>query len=643
MITPQTIQQITSRIDIIDVVGEFVKLKKRGTNYLGNCPFHNEKSPSFTVSPAKEIYKCFGCGKSGNTITFLMEHEKYSYVEALRWLAARYHIEVEETEASPAQKIAQQVSDSLYAINSFAMDFFTKQYWETEAGETIAQSYMQHRGFLRPIIEKFKIGYNPSDRDSLAKALIKNQFNPELFARTGLVVERNGEWQDNYRDRIIFPIHNTTGKIIGFGARQIAKNDKSPKYINTPENEIYSKSKILYGSYFARTSINSNDECLLVEGYTDVVSLHQAGIENVVASGGTSLTMDQLRLIKKYTHNLTIIYDGDAAGIKAALRGLDMALEEGLNVQLVLIPDKEDPDSYVNKVGPEAFNAFVQANKKDFILFQLDVQLKEVDGDMNKKNSLVNQIAETLSKINKAEDFTKLQDYVRKCAGLLRIDETGLTQLVNKFKRDKIVKEEKKMSYDEAAILMPSFSPEPIEESNNLDLLVDKDLLHEKNLVRTIIELGTELTPKGKLVANFLLEEMEAFPLEHPEMIHVMGAYKKWLFEGKMPNSKTLQYHEDPRVQKWVVELFAPEHEVSLRWNDKLGIVKKDEPRDYMHEVEVSLMYFKLRKVKKMIELNQRDLENAPEKEQMQLLQIHKHLKDVEKELTKHIGTVIYK
>ena len=489
MITSNTIQQITNRIDIIDVVGEFVKLKKRGTNYIGNCPFHNEKSPSFTVSPAKEIYKCFGCGKSGNTITFLMEHEKYSYVESLRWLAARYNIEIEETETSPAQKLAQQVADSLYAINNFAMDFFAKQYWETEAGESIAQSYMQHRGFLKPIVEKFKIGYNPSDKDSLAKALIQNQFNPELFAKTGLVVERNGEWQDNYRDRIIFPIHNTTGKIIGFGARQIAKNDKSPKYINSPENDIYVKSKILYGSYFARTSIDKLNECLLVEGYTDVVSLHQAGIENVVASGGTSLTIDQLRLIKKYTQNLTIIYDGDAAGVKAALRGLDMALEEGLNVQLVLIPDKEDPDSYVNKVGPDAFREFVQSAKKDFVLFQLEVQLKEVGGDLNKKNALVNQIAETLSKINKPEDFTKLQEYVRKCSSLLRIDETGLTQLVNKFKRDKIVKEEKKMSYDEAAILMPSF-PQGQEQQQDTDLFADKDLAHEKNLVKLIIEYG---------------------------------------------------------------------------------------------------------------------------------------------------------
>ena len=642
MITSQTIQQITSRIDIIDVVGEFVKLKKRGTNYIGNCPFHNEKSPSFTVSPSKEIYKCFGCGKSGNTITFLMEHEKYSYVESLRWLAARYNIEIEETETSPAQKMAQQVADSLYAINHFAMDFFAKQYWETEAGETIAQSYMQHRGFLKPIVEKFKIGYNPSDKDSLAKALIQNQFNPELFAKTGLVVERNGEWQDNYRDRIIFPIHNTTGKIIGFGARQIAKNDKSPKYINSPENDIYVKSKILYGSYFARTAIDKLNECLLVEGYTDVVSLHQAGIENVVASGGTSLTIDQLRLIKKYTQNLTIIYDGDAAGVKAALRGLDMALEEGLNVQLVLIPDKEDPDSYVNKVGPDAFRDFVQAAKKDFVLFQLEVQLKEVDGDLNKKNSLVNQIAETLSKINKPEDFTKLQEYVRKCAALLRIDETGLTQLVNKFKRDKIVKEEKKMSYDEAAILLPSFSKESDSEADN-DLLVDRDLAHERNLVRLILEYGNEQGPKEKKVADWIFEEIESFPLDNADMIYLIDAYKKWTAEGKIANSKTLQYHEDERVQKWVVTLFEPEHELSQRWNEKLGKPERVEEKNFILEIEIGLMYYKLRKVKKMIGQNQLDLETAPEKEQIQLLQIHKHLKEVERELTQSIGTVILK
>jgi DNA primase len=319
-----------------------------------------------------------------------------------------------------------------------------------------------------------------------------------------------------------------------------------------------------------------------------------------------------------------------------------MALEEGLNVQLVLIPDKEDPDSYVNKVGPDAFREFVQSAKKDFVLFQLEVQLKEVDGDLNKKNSLVNQIAETLSKINKPEDFTKLQEYVRKCASLLRIDETGLTQLVNKFKRDKIVKEEKKMSYDEAAILMPSF-PQGQEQQQDTDLFSDKDLAHEKNLVKLIIDYGNELTKENKLVAQWIFDEIESFPLENEDMVYLVEAYKKWFYAGKLPNGKTLQYHEDERVQKWVVSLFEPDHELSTRWNEKLGKPEREDVKDIINEIEIGLMYFKLRKVKKMISQNQMDLETAPENEQIQLLQIHKHLKEVERALTQGIGTVIMK
>ncbi|MBS1563772.1 MAG: DNA primase, partial [Bacteroidetes bacterium] len=315
MITQGTIQQILSRIDIIEIVGGFVRLKKRGNSYLGLCPFHNEKTPSFTVSPAKEIYKCFGCGKSGNAISFLMEHEKYSYVEALRWLAQKYNVAVEETEVSPEVRAQQQVADSLYIINAFAGRFFEDKLFNTEEGTDIALSYLKHRGFREDIIKKFQIGYSPQDRTAFAKAAIAAQYNPELLQKTGIVVLRNEELVDNYRGRIIFPVHNNSGKIIGFGARVIGKVDRAPKYINTPENELYIKSRILYGTYFARQAIDKNDECLLVEGYTDVVSLHQAGIENVVASGGTSLTVDQLRLIKKYTNNLTIIYDGDSAGV----------------------------------------------------------------------------------------------------------------------------------------------------------------------------------------------------------------------------------------------------------------------------------------------------------------------------------------
>jgi len=307
-----------------------------------------------------------------------------------------------------------------------------------------------------------------------------------------------------------------------------------------------------------------------------------------------------------------------------------------------LIPDKEDPDSYVNKVGPDAFREFVKNNKKDFVLFQLEVQLKDVGGDLNKKNILVNQIAETLSKINKAEDFTKLQEYVRKCSSLLRIDETGLTQLVNKFKRDKIVKEEKKMSYDEAAILMPSFPPAE-QEDTNFDLITDRDLAHEKNLVKLIIENGIEQNKEGKFIAQYIFDEIEGFPLENSEMIYLMDAYKQWFYDGKLPDGKTMQYHPDERVQKWVVTLLEPEQELSLRWNEKLGIKKKEEPKDIMVEIDITLLYFKLRKIKKMIAQNQADLEHAPDAEQIQLLQIHKHLKDIEKELTSTIGTVIYK
>jgi DNA primase len=308
VISQDTIQQILNRSDIIEVIGGFVKLKKRGANYLGLCPFHNEKSPSFTVSSSKEIYKCFGCGRSGNTVSFLMEHEKYSYVDALRWLAAKYNVEIEETYSSPEQLQVKQTADSLYIINNFAQQFFSRQLFETEEGQAVGLSYLKERGFREDIIKKFQVGYSPQERTAFTKEALQQQYNPELLTKTGIVTERNGELQDNYRERIIFPVHNATGKVIGFGARVIGKKENAPKYINTPENEIYIKSKILYGTYFARQAIDKNDECLLVEGYTDVVSLHQAGIENVVASGGTSLTPDQLRLIKKYSNNLTILY-----------------------------------------------------------------------------------------------------------------------------------------------------------------------------------------------------------------------------------------------------------------------------------------------------------------------------------------------
>lgn len=676
MISQNTIQQILSRIDIIDVVGGFVKLKKRGTNYLGLCPFHNERTPSFTVSPSKEIYKCFGCGKSGNTISFLMEHEKYSYVDSLRWLANRYGIEIEENFATDEQRQQMQVADSLYIINNFAQQFFSKILFETEEGRDIGLSYLKERGFREDIIKKFQLGYNPEARDSFTKAAIAAQYNTELLLKTGLVANRNDQLMDNYRGRIIFPVHNHSGKVLGFGARILKTNDRAPKYINTPENEIYVKSKILYGSYFARMAIDKADECLLVEGYTDVISLHQSGIENVLASGGTSLTQDQLRLIRKYTNNLTIIYDGDAAGIKAALRGLDLALEEGLNVKLVLIPDKEDPDSYVNKVGASAFNEFVRSNRKDFILFQLEVALKDAGSDSTKKSEVVNSIAETISKINKAEDFTKQQDYIKQCSEILKIDEGGLHALVNKFIRNKISTQEKALPFEEARSHEENAQKAAATDYDDTTFnLLFKDELQEKEFARVLLEHGNKKW-NGGLVAEFMLDEiLDEGLLDNADVIKLISEYKKALDkERTILNKNLFVYSNDPAISSFAVSLLNFPYEASEHWKrefssstgyqkklfeqsyedflrsvtvgnetELMTFLKMDEDKTHI-EVESALNYLKLKKIKRMLLENQIDIEkkHTPE-EYRTLAQTHEHLKQMEREISGKLGAVIIK
>lgn len=640
MISQETIQQILSRIDIVEVVGGFVKLKKRGASYLGLCPFHNEKTPSFTVSPSKEIYKCFGCGKSGNTISFLMEHEKYSYVDALKWLANKYNVEVEETYSSPEVLQQRQLADSLFIINQFAQKFFSEQLFETEEGQSVALTYLKERGFREDTIQKFQLGYSPKQRDAFAQAAIKNQYNPELLSKTGIVVERNGELVDNYRERIIFPIHNNTGKVIGFGARIIGKKENAPKYINTPENDLYIKSKILYGSYFARQAIDKNDECLLVEGYTDVISLHQAGLENVVASGGTSLTPDQLRLIKKYSNNLTILYDGDSAGVKAAMRGLDLALEEGLNVNLVLIPDNEDPDSYVNKVGAAAFKEFIRNNKKDIILFQLEVMLKDAGNDSVKKAALVNHIAESISRLNKVEDFTRQQDYIKQSSQLLKVDEAGLHSLVNKFIRERVSKLEQKQ---QAVEQLPDM-PQTVEQDDSSQLL-NLDERHERELVRCLIDFGMLPWDEQHTIAQHIFsEDADADMVENQQLAALVQQYKQWLEEGIEPTMKTFVFHENTEIRNAAVALADIGHELSPNWKRVFDKAPPDRNDLYREEVHSVLTYLKLRKIKKMIEENQRDMEQPHSSDELiVLIKTHQHLKEVESNLTKGMGTVIFR
>lgn len=674
MITQNTIQQIQNRIDILDVVGGFVRLKKRGANYLGLCPFHNEKSPSFTVSPSKEIYKCFGCGRSGNSISFVMEHEKLSYVETLRWLAAKYNIEVEETAVAPEVKLQMQTAESLYIINAFAQKFYAKTLFETTAGKDIGLSYLEQRGFGHDILKKFEIGYAPDSRDAFTKEAIATQFNSELLQKSGLVTERNGQLQDNYRDRIIFPVHNNSGKIAGFGARQIKKNDKSPKYINTPENELYVKSKILYGTYFARQAIDKADECLLVEGYTDVVSLHQAGVENVVASGGTSLTLDQLRLVKKYTKNLTIIYDGDAAGVKAALRGLDLALEEGLNVKLVLIPDGEDPDSYVRKVGHDVFKKFVADNKKDFVLFQIDVLLEDAGSDSAKKSELVNVIAETISKIDRTEDFAKQQEYIRQSAQILKIDEAGFTALVNKFIRNRISLVENKLPFDEAKVHEENAQKAAASNFDDQTFnLLFKDDLQEREIAKVLLEHGTKPWNESETIAEYVLSEIPDDDLiDNKTVAQIISVYKEQNASHTVPDKNFFIYHMDSSVSTLAVSLLHFPYELSPRWRKDLSqstgykkelfeqgnkefyrTVSRDNEQELMNflkigtdntieQVVLSIHYLKLRKIKRLLLQNHADLENAEPSKEMALMLTHQHLKSMEMELTKKLGTVVF-
>ena len=643
MIPQETIQLIQSRIDIVEIIGGFVKLKKRGANYLGLCPFHNEKTPSFTVSSSKEIYKCFGCGRSGNAISFIMEHEKYSYVEALKWLAAKYNVEIEEEYKNPEQRQQQQVADSLFILNKFAQDFFSNTLFETEEGQNAGLGYLRERDFREETIRKFQLGYCPEDGSAFSSAAISAQYNVDILQRSGLCVVRDNKTFDNYRGRIIFPIHNQSGKVLGFGARLIRKNDRAPKYINTPENEIYLKSKLLYGMYFARQAIDKLNECLLVEGYTDVISLHQAGIENAVASGGTSLTVDQLRLVRKFTNNLTIVYDGDSAGIKAAARGLDLALEEGLNVKLVLIPDNEDPDSYVKRIGSAAFRSFIDQNRKDIILFQLEIALKDAGNDSSKKSAVVNHIAESIARINKAEDFTRQQDYIQRCAELLKIDEGGLTALVNKHIRERLQVQEKKQTFDEGAAKQDVLPPEETYE------LLFRDELQERAMVRSLIEFGIMPWDNDITVADYLFAEIESNGLneliDNQQLLRIVDVYKEWYQQGIEPNAKSFLYHQDPQLNTLAVSLMDnSSFEISPNWDDKYERRVPTREELYKEEVISCMNYLKLRKIKRLISENQRDMEKSTDtEEQLNLVETHQHLKQLEMQLVSKLGTVIVK
>ena len=643
MISPASIQEVMNRADIVDVVGQFVRLRKRGASYIANCPFHNEKTPSFNVSPAKGIYKCFGCGKAGNVVTFVQEHEKLTYPEAIHWLADHYKIKLEETERTPEQQQKQLAEEGLRILNEFAATWFHDTLRNNEEGQLIGMSYFKQRGFRKDIIERFRLGYDPEHGDAFYRAATAKGYKAEMLDRAGLAKNRNGSYYDAYRGRVIFPIQSMTGRILGFGARILKSNEKAPKYINTPENELYIKSKTLYGMYQSRQAIGKQDECLLVEGYTDVISLHQGGVENVVASSGTSLTEDQLRLIGQLTRNLTILYDGDPAGIKAALRGLDMALSQSFNVQLVLLPEGEDPDSYVQKSGAAKFHEYIKGHKQDVISFRLEVGLNEAGNDPVKRSKLVNEIAESISKINKAEDFSLQAHYSREAARKLNVEEAGLINLINKHIRERIETEQKHARKEEA---MPA--PETLELPQD-DRVTDKNVNAEEQqewqLLRVLIEYGHEPYEGYESVAKMVEEQVETNLLEdalvNQLFVEYMHHYNRF---GKVPELHYFINHPDQAIRDKMASLLHPRQDISDKWKEKYGIESLTGSLMYINDVDSSLSYFKLKKI--LLIQNQLTTKLSKETDpiaQQVYQQRFMELRQMEREILKRHGTVVFK
>lgn len=426
---------------IVDVVSEFVTLRKRGVNYVGLCPFHSEKTPSFSVSPSKGVCKCFSCGKGGNVVHFIMEHEQLSYYEALKWLAHKYNIEVKERELTDEEKHAQSIRESMFVVNEYARDYFQNILRSHVEGQTVGMTYFRQRGFRDDIITKFQLGYCLNQHDAFAREAILKGYRPEYLVKTGLCYARDdGSLRDRFWGRVIFPVHTLSGKVVAFGGRVLKTDAKTAKYVNSPESEIYHKSNELYGIYFAKQSIVKQDRCFLVEGYTDVISMHQSGIENVVASSGTSLTPGQIRLIHRFTNNITVLYDGDMAGIKASLRGIDMLLEEGMNIKVVLLPDGDDPDSFARKHNATDYQAYINAHEVDFIRFKTNLLLDDAGNDPIKRAGLITDIVRSISVI---PDAIVRSVYIKECSQLLQVEEKLLIAEVGKLKEAQLEKEYK--------------------------------------------------------------------------------------------------------------------------------------------------------------------------------------------------------
>jgi DNA primase len=648
LITRDTIAKILDTAQIEDVVRDFVNLKKAGSLLKGNCPFHQEKTPSFVVNPNKNIFKCFGCGKGGDSVSFIMEHEKFTFPEALRYLAQKYHIEVEETQVSTEEKQVQDEKESLLIALNYAAKFYQTQLTETEDGKAIGLSYFKERGFLDDTIQTFQLGYSPDSFDTFYNQAIKDGYNEEILLKAGLIKEKNGKHYDFFRDRVMFPIFNVSGKVVAFGGRMLksAKSDNpnvyNPKYINTAETDVYHKSQVLYGISHAKAEIRKHDVCYLVEGYTDVISLYQAGIKNVVASSGTALTKEQVQLIKRFTQNMVILYDGDAAGIKAALRGLDIVLEQGLNVKLVLLPDSEDPDSFVKKNGTDATLDFIQKKQQDFILFKATQGIEEVKNDPVKKSEVIKDIVESIAKV---DDNIKRQLYIKHCADIVEVPENILVNEVNKIRTQQFKKSKDFNQEDANAI--NDFVKTEVDHSQQT-LSKTPALYHqEKDIIRVLLEHGDKEMTEEYSVAEYVIFEMVGVEFKTEVFGKIVKLYlDAYQQETPLEEVKNLNNITDADVKNCLVELMSSPYELSPNWFDKHEIVVKDVNRTYKTDV-ISMMqrfsYFKMMEAIKILDEKIKIADQSGNFEEMIASIMKKmELMETRKQLAKEIQTVIH-
>ncbi|HXC05042.1 MAG TPA: DNA primase [Bacteroidia bacterium] len=663
MIPKETISSIFEAARIDEVVGDFVALKRRGTNMIGLCPFHNEKTPSFNVSPVKGIYKCFGCGKAGNAVNFIMEHEQLSYPEALRWLAKKYNIRIEEEEQTAEQIQANNARESLYVVCSFAQKNFTENLHDSDEGRSVGLGYFRERGFRDDIIQKFQLGYSFDQWRGFSDAALKAGHKMEYLVKAGLTISKDntdspppeGEQQanryfDRFSARVIFPVHNVSGRVIAFGGRTLKTDKKVAKYINSPETDIYHKSQVLYGLYFAKKKIAEEDNCFLVEGYTDVISLHQSGIENVVASSGTALTVDQIRLIRRYTNNITILYDGDSAGIKASFRGIDLILEEGMNVRVLLFPDGEDPDSFSKKNTPEELKTFIKDNAKDFIAFKAHLLYNEAAHDPIKKAGLIKEIVESISLI--PEPIYR-SVYIKECSRIMDVDEQALLSELNKLRRKKQHDKPRTEPEQEASVpeeLLELAGGEKMETSAEQ---ADAEI-QEKEIIRILLQYGPEkllFKQEGEdgeeeevevTVGEYLIHEL------HDDHIEFENPGYKRMFnefitkEGEAADGNYFIQHPDPVVSKLAVDILSTDYSLA-NW-DKHNIPVHLENMSLKQTVQSAVYALKNRKIEKMILDNQKRLRLSNNyEEQVILITEQQYLIQAKKSFSALLGRVILK